>query len=61
MGRGPVRKGADFSLAAIKSCRSARPDGEMIYVILDNLSAHKGKAIRDWCAKHNVELCFTPT
>ncbi len=55
------RKGADFSRAAIKSCRSARPDGEMVYVVLDNLSAHKGKAIRDWCAKHNVELCFTPT
>jgi transposase len=55
------RKGADFTLAAIKSCRAARPDGEMIYVILDNLSAHRGKAIRRWCAGHNVELCFTPT
>jgi transposase len=55
------RKGADFTLAAIKTCRAARPDGEMIYVILDNLSAHKGQAIRDWCAKNNVELCFTPT
>jgi DDE superfamily endonuclease len=55
------RKGADFSLAAIKSCRAARPDGEMIYVILDNLSAHKGQAIRRWCATHHVELCFTPT
>ncbi len=28
---------------------------------MDNLSAHKGKTIRDWCAKNNVELCFTPT
>ena len=33
----------------------------MIYVILDNLSAHKAKKIQAWCAKHNVELCFTPT
>ena len=33
----------------------------MIYVILDNLSAHKGKKIRGWCARNNVELCFTPT
>jgi transposase len=49
------------SLTAIKSARAARPDGEMIYVILDNLSAHKAKRIRAWCAKHNVELCFTPT
>jgi transposase len=55
------RKGTDYSLAAIMSCRAARADGEMIYVILDNLSAHKSKVIRDWCAENNVELCFTPT
>ena len=39
----------------------ARPDGEMIYVILDNLSAQKGTKIKAWCARNNVELCFTPT
>jgi transposase len=55
------KKGINNSLAAIKSCRAARPDGEMIYVILDNLSAHKGKKIKRWCANNNVELCFTPT
>ena len=55
------KKGIDATLAAIKSCRAARPDGEMIYVILDNLSAHKAKKIRAWCAKNHVELCFTPT
>ncbi len=55
------RKGTDYSLEAIKSCRRARPDGERIYVILDNLKAHKAKAIQQWCAKNNVELCFTPT
>jgi transposase len=55
------QKGAANSLAAIKSCRAARPDGERIYVILDNLSAHKGKKIRVWCEANNVELCFTPT
>jgi transposase len=55
------KKGIDNSLAAIKSCRAARPDGERIYVILDNLSAHKGKKIKAWCDKNNVELCFTPT
>lgn len=55
------KKSIANSLAAIKSCRAARPDGEMIYVILDNLSAHKAKKIRAWCAKNNVELCFTPT
>jgi len=56
-----ARKSIANTLAAIKSCRQARPDGEMIYVILDNLSAHKAKKIKAWCAKHNVELCFTPT
>jgi transposase len=55
------KKGIDNSLAALKSCRAGRPDGERIYVILDNLSAHKGKKIKAWCAKNNVELCFTPT
>ncbi len=55
------RKSVANSLAAIRSCRTARPDGERVYVILDNLSAHKSKKIRDWCAKNNVELCFTPT
>jgi transposase len=56
------RKGADHTLAAIKSCRARRPkEAERIYVILDNLSAHKGKTIRNWCNKHNVELCFSPT
>jgi hypothetical protein len=28
---------------------------------MDNLSAHKGAAIRAWAEKHRVELCFTPT
>jgi transposase len=32
-----------------------------IYVILDNLSAHEGTAIRAWAARNKVELCFTPT
>ena len=60
---GTVReqKGTTNTLAALKQIRAYRPDGEQIYVILDNLSAHKGEKIRNWCAKNNVELCFTPT
>jgi hypothetical protein len=54
------RKGADHTLAALKSIRAARPDGAPIYVILDNLSANKTAAIRTWAAKNKVELCFTP-
>ena len=55
------RKSVKGSLAAIKSCRERRPDGETVYIILDNLSAHKSKKVKAWCQKNNVELCFTPT
>ncbi|WP_405657875.1 IS630 family transposase [Streptomyces sp. NBC_01166] len=55
------KKGAGNTLAALRSIRAARPDGAPIYVILDNLSAHKGEKIRAWARKHRVELCFTPT
>ena len=55
------QKSAANTLAALKSIRAARPDGAPIYVILDNLSAHKGAAIRAWAARNKVELCFTPT
>jgi transposase len=54
-------KGAGNTLAALRSIRAARPDDQPIYVIADNLSAHKGPAIRRWTARHHVELCFTPT
>ena len=60
---GAVRnqKSAVNVLKALRSIRAARPDGEMIYVILDNLSAHKGLKIREWARRNQVELCFTPT
>lgn len=56
-----ARKSAANVLAALRSIRARRPDGQMIYVILDNLSAHKGPKIRAWAEHSNVELCFTPT
>lgn len=55
------RKGADHTLAALKTIRAARPDGAPIYVILDNLSANKTPAIRRWAQRNKVELCLTPT
>ncbi|WUO26112.1 transposase [Streptomyces sp. NBC_00287] len=55
------RKGADHSLAALKSIRAVHPDGAQIYVILDSFSSHKGSRIRRWAARNKVELCFTPT
>jgi transposase len=54
-------KGGVNSLTALKSIRATRPDPEPVYVILDNLSAHGTPRIRRWVARHNVELCFTPT
>jgi transposase len=55
------RKSAANVLAALQSIRAARPHGQRIYVILDNLSAHKGTKIATWARRHHVELCFTPT
>ncbi|RKR89895.1 transposase [Micromonospora pisi] len=55
------RKSAANTLSALRSIRAARPDGAPIYVILDNLSAHKGHKIRAWATRNKVELCFTPT
>jgi hypothetical protein len=54
-------KSAASTLEALKSIRVRRPDGEWIYVILDNLSAHQGATIRTWARRNKVELCFTPT
>jgi transposase len=54
-------KSAANVLKALQSIRAARPDDDWIYVILDNLSAHKGTKIREWAQRNRVELCFTPT
>jgi hypothetical protein len=53
------KKSAGNTLAALKSIRAARPDGASVYVILDNLSAHKGGDIRRWAKENKVELCVT--
>jgi len=54
-------KGADHTLAALKSIRAARPDGYRLFVIMDNPAANKTPAIRRWARRENAELCFTPT
>lgn len=54
-------KGTENTLKALRSIRAVRPDSERIFVIMDNLSAHTGKRIRNWAQKNHVELCFTPT
>lgn len=55
------QKSAANTLKALQSIRARRRDDGQIYVILDNLSAHKSKTIRRWAERNNVELCFTPT
>ncbi len=55
------RKSAANTKAALRSIRARRPDGEPVYVILDNLSAHNRTDIRKWAKRNKVELCFTPT
>ena len=54
-------KGTTNTLKALRSIRAARPGGERIFIIMDNLSAHTGQRIRRWADNHQVELCFTPT
>lgn len=56
-----LHKGAEHTLAALRSIRATRPDGAPIYVILDNLSANKTNTIRTWARRNKLELCFTPT
>jgi len=53
------RKGAANTLVALKPIRAARPAGAPVYLITDNLSAHKGTDIRRWATKNKVELCPT--
>ena len=55
------RKGAVNTLLALKSIRRTRPVDQPIFIILDNLSAHKNKDIRAWAAGNRVTLLFTPT
>jgi hypothetical protein len=54
------RRGADHTLAALKSIRAARSGSYRLFIILDNLPASKTPAIRRWAQRENVELCFTP-
>ena len=60
-GRIEPRKGAVPTLRALKAIRAQVPDGEAIYVILDNLNHHEGPMLRSWCQENAVELAFTPT
>ena len=48
-------------MRALQSIRARVDDAKTIYVIIDNLNHHRGRAIREWCEANQVELVFTPT
>lgn len=52
-----TKKGAANTLTTLKAIGVARPDGAPIYVILDNLSAHKGETIRRWGRRRTRSSC----
>ena len=54
------RKGGDHTLAALKSIRATMPGGAPIYVILDNLSANKTPAIRNWARARQGRAVLHP-
>ena len=57
----PRHTSAEF-VAFLDEVVSRRPAEEEIHIILDNLSAHKTKLVRDFLSHHpNVHLHFTPT
>lgn len=59
-GRLEPKKGGAPWLRFLKDVRARFPAEDPVYVIQDNLSAHWTPDIREWAAKHNVELVPTP-
>ena len=60
-GRLRAHKNAGEVLAFYRQIRMRYDPRLRIYLVADNLSTHKTPAIREWAAKSNVELVFTPT
>jgi len=60
-GRIRPHKSGQEVLAFYRQIRMRYRPKTRIYLIADNLSAHKTPAIRAWAAENNVELVFTPT
>ena len=54
------RKSAANTLAALKSIRARPATASGSYVILDNLSAHKGRAVRQWARRQQSRVVLHP-
>jgi transposase len=60
-GRLRPHKSAREALGCYRQIRIRYKPKTRIYLIADNLSAHKTPEIRQWAHESNVELVFTPT
>lgn len=60
-GRLRERKSAHDVLGFLRTVRMRYPQSKRIYLVMDNLSTHWTKEIRDWADDQNVELVPTPT
>jgi transposase len=61
MGRLRAHKSARDVLGFLQTIRMRYPSRRRIYLVMDNLSTHWTKDIRDWGTNSNVELVPTPT
>jgi transposase len=55
-----AHKNAGEVLAFYRQIRMRYDPKLRIYLVADNLSTHKTPPIREWAARSNVELVFTP-
>lgn len=55
------RKTAQDVLSAIQHLRICYPKEQHIYLILDNLSSHRHKDIRNFATSNRIHLTWTPT
>lgn len=60
-GRLRAHKSARDVLGFLQTIRMRYPSRRQIYLVMDNLSTHWTKDIRDWAHDSNVELVPTPT
>jgi transposase len=60
-GRLRAHKTARDVLGFLQTIRMRYPAKRRIYLVMDNLSTHWTKDIRDWAADSNIELVPTPT
>jgi transposase len=61
IGRLRAHKSARDVLGFLQPIRMRYPSRRRIYLVMDNLSTHWTKDIRDWGAVSNIELVPTPT